>query len=313
MGLAAFSNPMRTNKFKRDLPPILGTPEFLNHPNGGVDLLPSSISCISDAQHEISSTGDLLGPNLQISAYGNNGEIETEFLGEEGNGCGTDDECGYDQSHTELTPKTAVKQIGISFNCTDVGTSVGLVRSLSNNSHPPGSQGQRFSVSDQYFAPDSPTPSTESMKMSRNTIPVGEQLEEIRIQNIYAATKNKKQGTDPGFLTRSLSLSGFLKGRGKFSDKDLIKDLQGGLFDADEDFSKELKYLENHSDHTEGELESANLPKNTFEDAQEDRENNFRLFSESSAADDDDIELLSRVYDEIQQWQYSMKYDISQM
>lgn len=308
LGLAAFSNPMRTNKFKRDLPPIFGTPEFLCHPNSGINPLPTSEAVIQGGE-ENASAEEVLNSDLTIGAYGSNGEIPDEATN---NQVGP----GFNSAVTTSGPSLSKSDPGkittedmVIDTSSGKGCTRGTFKAASQKTHSKkvslGASVVLYSSSSS-GSPDSPTPSLERMGMSRYTTPIRDQLEEIRIQNANAKSQQPSQ------RTLSLSFSGYAISSQSSLEKMLAGELEGGLFDTDEDLTQELlkMSLSSQTGRSENrttasvneEVSSADVPEPAVPVSTE-HETEASDLSNSDIGDD--LEIMQRVYETILQWQNS--------
>lgn len=313
LGLAAFSNPLRTNKFKRELPPIFGTPEFMSHPNSGISPLPTSEAVVQGGGKNASIEKDLLNSNLTIGAYGSNGEIPDEAADNH-------IESGFNNTLVTSRPSVSKSDPGeTTIEGVDTATpsgkgyTEGITRSVSQKTH---SKNLSLGVSVVLYSssssgsPDSPTPSLDRMGMSRYTTPIRDQLEEIRIQNASARSQQPSQQS-----TVPLPFPSFAMSSQSSLERILAGELEGGLFDTDEDLTQELlkMSLSSHNNRPEKQgSASTNEPvfaADVLEPAILVDEENKTEVSDSSTSDVvDDLEILKRVYESIQQWQNSSVY-----
>ncbi|GMH45136.1 hypothetical protein BSKO_13093 [Bryopsis sp. KO-2023] len=343
LGLAAFSHPMRTNKFKRELPPILGSIEFQNHPNGGITPLPASDTDTPHTQKTasaVASTQEILSSNLRIAAYGSNGEFHptpdaSQELGPAGWGDVADEEKVEQKSASarakaRLTPVFSVDTVKSekASRSTGIAHTRSTSRADSTLWHSASSGG----------LPDSPTPSSINMEPSRFTIPIQEQNDRL-----YTPLGSKSDGSsrrggksnavDTSMIkkTRSFDLvnaptsstsapGGYGENR---KESPLLEALSlsfanGGLFDTDEDFSFEISKLRNAASQSVdvqlvGDAIGRDVGVGTSGCSQQvkacsSQENvsDVRLGSsnDGSRKEADDLQLLENVYEEIRQWQY---------
>lgn len=308
LGLAAFNNPMRTNKFKRDLPPIFGTPEFLKHPNCGITPLQAPEPVAQDVQKEMPSDKELLNANLRIGAYGSNGELP-----EDDSDCGAKVRFSIAKSDNgNITPECAQSAEGMRLVVSAVsGAEDGLLsgannRSMSQKSKSHGSTIVLHSTSSA-GSMDSPTPSSDNIRISNLTTPIEEQLEEARIRNANAKRSNRVESSSLDPFSKYAT-----KSQGSQNLEKLLGELDGGLFDADEDLSSEILKLSLFSPSEEATpqfdpVASASRPNEVIpatkveHDAYEDLSH---LIEKPTMDVEDDLRLLEKVYDCIHQWQY---------
>lgn len=309
LGLAAFSNPLRTNKFKRELPPIFGTPEFLSHPNSGINPTSYSEADVQCGEESVSTKEGLLNSNLTIGAYGSNGEIPDETASHQ-------NERGFNNTLATSGLSISKSDPGkITAEATDMATTPnkGFAEEIS------GAMGQKSHAknlslgasvvlysSSSSGSPDSPTPSLERMGRSRYTTPIRDQLEEIRIQN--ACTKSQQ----PPQCALPMSFPSFAISSQSSLEKILAGELEGGLFDTDEDLTQELlkMSLSSHNDASENRIPASINETVTPADVSEpavsvDKELETGKPGSSFPNTGDDLEILQRVYESIQHWQNS--------